>query len=67
VLRIGDADVFGAEVNAAYKLGEDTAKAYEILVTKAVREAASGMEEISFEEIDAVPPGAEKAFRIQYL
>jgi class 3 adenylate cyclase len=39
VLRIGDADVYGAEVNAASKLGEDTAKAWEILVTGAMRDA----------------------------
>ncbi len=44
VLRIGDSDVFGREVNAASKLGEDTARAGEILATDAVREA--------------VPPGA---------
>ncbi len=35
ILRIGDHDVFGREVNAASKLGEDTAKADEILVTEA--------------------------------
>lgn len=40
VLRIADRDVFGAEVNAASKLGEDTAKNGEILLTGAVREAA---------------------------
>ena len=39
VLRIGDTDVWGKEVNAASKLGEDTAKGGEILVTEAVREA----------------------------
>jgi class 3 adenylate cyclase len=33
MLRIAEDDVFGAEVNAASKLGEDTAKAGEILVT----------------------------------
>lgn len=37
MLRIGDSDVFGREVNAASKLGEDTAKAGEILVTDAFR------------------------------
>jgi len=66
VLKIGDADVFGAEVNAASKLGEDTAKAWEILVTDAVRKKAEGMKDVSFEEIDEVPPGAEKAFRVKY-
>jgi class 3 adenylate cyclase len=34
MLRIGDEDVFGAEVNAASKLGEDTAGAGEILATE---------------------------------
>ncbi len=34
ILRIGDADIFGEEVNAASKLGEDTAKREEILITK---------------------------------
>jgi class 3 adenylate cyclase len=66
VLRIGDADVFGAEVNAASKLGEDIAKAHEILVTKAVRDAAESLVGISFESIDECPPGAEAAFRIVY-
>lgn len=66
VLRIGDADVFGAEVNAASKLGEDIAKSHEILVTKAVRDAAESLVGISFEAIEECPPGAEAAFRIIY-
>ena len=37
MLRIGDHDVFGAEVNAASKLGEDMAKAKQILVTENVK------------------------------
>lgn len=39
VLRIGDSDVWGKEVNSASKLGEDTAKSGEILVTEGVRSA----------------------------
>ena len=39
VLRIGDDDVFGFEVNTASKLGEDTAKAWEILVTESMHDA----------------------------
>lgn len=66
MLRIGDSDVFGAEVNAASKLGEDTANAWEILVTKAVKDQASDMTDISFEEISDVPPGAEKAYKVIY-
>lgn len=66
VLRIGDTDVFGAEVNAASKLGEDTAKAREILVTAAVRDAAQELEGISFEDIGEMPWCSEVAYRLQY-
>ncbi len=65
VLRIGDADVFGNEVNSACILGESTAKAYEILVTKAVRDSAEEMSGVTFEEIGDVPPGAGKAYRLR--
>jgi adenylate cyclase len=63
VLRIGDSDVFGPQVNAAYILGEDTSMAYEILMTKAVRDAVRA-DELRFEEIEDVPPGTEKAYRL---
>jgi class 3 adenylate cyclase len=66
VLRIGDADVFGAEVNAASKLGEDTAAPWEILVTDSVRDALSCCEGVDFEPIEEVPPGAKSAFRVRY-
>lgn len=66
MLRIGDTDVFGAEVNAASKLGEDVARAWEILVTAAVREQAAAEPGLQFEEIAEVPPGAKQAFRVRY-
>jgi class 3 adenylate cyclase len=66
MLRIAEDDVFGAEVNAASKLGEDTAKEGEILVTGAVREAAQLPQGCSFEPIDVVPPGASAAYRLLY-
>jgi len=66
VLRIGDTDVFGAEVNASSKLGEDTAKAAEILVTEAVKDAAGDLAGISFEPIPEIPPGAKGAYRLLY-
>ncbi len=62
VLRIGDRDVFGCEVNAAAKLGEDIAVAHEILVTEAVRNLAG--DGYVFEPIADVPPGANAAFRL---
>jgi adenylate cyclase len=64
VLRVGDADVFGNEVNSACILGETYAGAYEILVTKAVRDRAG--DACTFEEFPQVPPGAGKAYRALY-
>ncbi len=66
ILRIGDTDVFGSEVNAASKLGEDTAKAWEILVTDGVRANCPDIPGVSFTEIDEVPPGAAKAWKVGY-
>ena len=69
VLRIGDSDVFGAEVNAASKLGEDTARSGEILVTESVRrelEKVAVADLQSLEAIAEIPPGAEGAHRLVY-
>lgn len=64
MLRIGDQDVFGAEVNAASKLGEDTAEAWEILVTENVKERADEIPGIGFLKLDETPPGATGAYKI---
>lgn len=69
VLKISDHDIYGAEVNAASKLGEDTAKAWEILLTEKFKEKLeeNGItDNISFEAISVKPPGAEKAFKLIY-
>lgn len=63
VLRVADADVYGAEVNSACILGETHAKGYDILVTQAVRDAVRGVE---LEEFPYVPPGAGGAYRVLY-
>ncbi len=66
VLHIGDDDIYGAEVNAAAKLGEDTARADEILVTGAVAGAVALPEGCSLEPLPEAPPGAQEAFRLVY-
>jgi adenylate cyclase len=66
LLKIGDQDVFGAEVNAASKLGEDTAQPNEILVTENFKQACVGMAEIQFLKIDATPPGAAAAYQVVF-
>jgi class 3 adenylate cyclase len=64
MLRIGDADVFGNEVNSACILGESYAKGYDILVTQAVRDSAG--DAMTFEAFEQVPPGARGAYRVLY-
>ena len=69
VLRIADSDIYGAEVNAASKLGEDTAKANEILVTDAFKQAVEGDVEklgVTFEELQVEVPGTTKSWRARY-
>jgi adenylate cyclase len=66
MLRIGDQDVFGPEVNAAAKLGEDRARAHEILVTGAVAEQVREAFPYALEAIDSDVPGAATAFRVRY-
>lgn len=66
VLRIGDTDVFGAEVNAASKLGEDRAKAWEIMVTGAMRDNCRDSDGLSFEPLPDPPAGCAAAFLVKY-
>jgi class 3 adenylate cyclase len=66
VLRIGDADVWGREVNGASKLGEDTAKPYEILVTTPVKEALGDKAGFTYEDIGAGSFGGDPNFKLIY-
>ena len=66
VLRIGDEDVWGREVNGASKLGEDTAKAYEILVTQAAKDTISGKPALTFEDIGTGSFGDASNYRVIY-
>ncbi len=67
VLRIGDNDVFGEEVNSSAKLGEDTAKAWEILVTESVVKSAGDLKDICFQELKEPAGGASiKGFKVNY-
>ena len=66
ILRIGDVDVYGQEVNAASKLGEDMAKPKEILVTAAVRAASEELEHVRYEPLDSAVPGSNENYRVIY-
>ena len=67
MLRISDDDVFGAEVNAASKLGEDTAGPGEILVTANVLDVAMAVEGVTgSRRLPEAPPGAGAAYSLEY-
>ena len=66
LLRIGDVDVYGQQVNAASKLGEDTARAKEVLLTKAAMEAAGTIPGCSYERLDVVVAGSQENYRLKY-
>lgn len=67
MLRIGDEDVFGQEVNAASKLGEDIAKANEILVTDAARMSiGDSVAGVTFTDLGPLAPGSVRDWRVEY-
>jgi len=68
VLRIGDENVWGDEMNLACKLGEDTAGPREILVTDAAHRAASPhLPELGFEPLRVREGGVEiPCHRVRY-
>jgi class 3 adenylate cyclase len=66
LLRIGDEDVFGYEVNLASKLGEDTAQGNEILATHAVKQAVPELPGVTWEEVAADYAGETSCWRARY-
>ena len=64
MLRIGEHDVYGEEVNSASKLGEDTAKAWEILVTDEVRKGYGNSRDLKFIPLTDVPSGVGAAYKL---
>lgn len=65
VLRIGDYEVWGREVNAASKLGEDTAKSGEIWVTEAVRQAIGTALPVEFIDSGHAFEAHERVYRAE--
>lgn len=66
MLRIGDQDVYGAEVNAACRLGEDIAQSHEILITGAVAQSATLPLGAHLERYSDAPSSVGSAYRLHY-
>jgi class 3 adenylate cyclase len=65
ILKIGDADVFGEEVNSASKLGEDVAKAGEIYITDPLKGAIE-KGGLAVTPATDLPSGVKKAWKVAY-
>ena len=64
ILRVGNTEVFGAEVNAACKLGEDVAKQGETLVTGAFQQACADFSGVIYQKLEHAPAGASAAYKV---
>lgn len=65
LLKIGDTDVFGEEVNSASKLGEDVAKAREIYVTDSLKTALE-TSPYRFTPAEDLPAGVKRGWKLIY-
>lgn len=66
ILKIGDEDVFGHEVNIASKLGEDVAKRHEVLVTRAFHDAVETPAGATWHEQRVDAAGEDVCWRLEY-
>lgn len=66
VLRIGDDDVYGSEVNVASKLGEDTAKSGEIIVSEQFYKAVNREVVGNWQKLEMEVPGSEGIWKYVY-
>ncbi|ADI31131.1 adenylate/guanylate cyclase domain-containing protein [Methylotenera versatilis] len=64
ILRVGNTEVFGAEVNAACKLGEDVAKQGETLVTGAFQQVCADFAGVTYQKLEHAPAGASAAYKV---
>ena len=65
-LKVDHARLAGPQVNLAGKLGEDTAEAYEILVTESVKENATPNKDLEFVLTGVSFPGSTEVYRVNY-
>lgn len=66
MLRVGESEIWGNEVNHASKLGEDTASAGEVLLTNGAVEQLGDVEGVRFEQLDDEVAGFATSFRAHY-
>jgi class 3 adenylate cyclase len=66
IIKLGDEDVFGQEVNSASKLGEEIAQSGEIFLTFDAREEIGEFPGVRFVEKDVPVVGSETSYLVEY-
>lgn len=66
MLKFGDQDVYGSEVNVACKLGEDLGTQHSVLVSDAFHEAVRGATTFKAVKHSETPDGTKQAWRVEY-
>jgi adenylate cyclase len=66
VLKFGDQDVYGSEVNVAAKLGEDIGTHFSVLCSDAFRNAIKADTKLKVSKADKTPFGTDQAWSVAY-
>lgn len=66
VLKFGDQDVYGAEVNVACKLGEDLGRHWMVQCSQDFHDAVKGDSALKFEPAPETPLGTPQAWQVIY-
>lgn len=66
VLRFGDQDVYGQEVNVACKLGEDLGKHWDIQMSDSFRNAVAAAPGLKCKPAPETPSGTPQAWLVEY-
>ncbi|MBZ0137136.1 MAG: adenylate/guanylate cyclase domain-containing protein [Planctomycetes bacterium] len=66
VLKFGDQDVYGSEVNVACKLGEDLGTHHSVLASDSFHEAVKGATPLRLVKHGKTPAGTVQAWMVEY-
>ena len=66
VLRVGKSNLYGQQVNAASRLGEDIAKGQEILITQSFKESLDEISDENLEELGSSHPSLVNSYKLHY-
>jgi len=66
VLRVGKSNLYGQQVNATSRLGEDIAKGQEILITQKFKDSVNEILDEDLEELGSSHPALINSYKLNY-